>query len=271
VFKYKRFYLGNLLAMAGGYGSNYIKGKFKWLLHFFYPPIPIQNIISKSKYREISNYIFNNSFKTLNVGSGDFIGVGAGLWKYSSGEVINLDIQEGFKVDIVGDAHHLPFKDKIFDSVIMQAVLEHLHTPDQALKEAFRVLKPNGFLYLEVPFLQGFHADPHDYYRYTQIGILKMTQNYGSILMKGVSSGPFSVINWIIRDLFSNLTPYKKLNLIIRFLISWLSFPLKYLDFLVKHTKASERLACENYYLIKKNNLSVIITDKSGLDDFSNE
>ena len=31
-----------------------------------------------------------------------------------------------------------------------------------------RVLKPNGFIYIEVPFLQGFHADPNDFHSYTR-------------------------------------------------------------------------------------------------------
>ncbi len=239
--------------MAGGYGSSYQKGKLSWLIKILIPPLPILNIISKKKYILISEILFNKNYKILNIGSGDFNGVGSKLWKYRKGNVINLDILAGPNVDIVGDAHNLPFNNNSFDTIIMQAVLEHLHSPDIALKEAFRVLKPNGYLYLEVPFLQGFHADPHDYFRYTQMGILQLTTDYGVIIYKGVSSGPFSTINWIIRDLLSNLTIYKKFNLIVRFIISWLFFPLKYLDFFIINSKASERLACEYYYLIKKN------------------
>lgn len=240
------------LVMAGGYGSKYVKGRFKMILKLFVPPIPIQNVISKHKYFEIASYIFNSGFLVLNIGSGDFKGVGAKLWNFSSGKIINLDIQPGLEVDVVGDAHDLPFDNNSFDAIVMQAVLEHLHTPEVALMEAFRVLKPGGFIYLEVPFLQGFHADPHDYFRFTQIGLSSILKNQGTIIMTDVSSGPFSALNWIIRDLVSNLTPFTFLNLGIRFVFSWLFFPLKYLDFLVKNTKASKRLACEYYYLIKK-------------------
>lgn len=50
----------------------------------------------------------------------------------------------------VGDAHHLDFADNSFDTVIMCLVLCTIPDPLQALKEAYRVLKPNGqLLFLE--------------------------------------------------------------------------------------------------------------------------
>ncbi len=238
--------------MAGGYGSKYLNGKFSRFIKLILPPIPIQNTISKKLYLNISSYLFRDNNIILNIGSGDKVGVGAKLWHYCKGGVVNLDVEDGINVDVIGDAHSLPFNNNEFDAVIMQAVLEHLSDPKLAIKEAFRVLKPNKYLYLEVPFLQGFHADPHDYFRFTQVGISELIKDHGHISLKGVSSGPFSSINWILRDLFSNLTPFPKFNLVIRFFISWIFFPIKYLDILIIGTKASERLACEYFYLIQK-------------------
>ena len=43
------------------------------------------------------------------------------------------------------------------------------------------VLKNGGYLYLEVPFLQGFHADPYDYQRYTQVGLKKLVEKFNKI------------------------------------------------------------------------------------------
>jgi SAM-dependent methyltransferase len=44
------------------------------------------------------------------------------------------------------DIYNLPFKDGIFDSVVICFVLEHLHNPMQALNELKRVLKNGGHM-----------------------------------------------------------------------------------------------------------------------------
>lgn len=42
---------------------------------------------------------------------------------------------------VIGDAHSLPFEDNSFDLALMIDVIEHLRSPDTALKEALRVAK----------------------------------------------------------------------------------------------------------------------------------
>jgi len=47
---------------------------------------------------------------------------------------------------VTADAHELPFRSNYFDTVTAIEVLEHLHKPQKALKEIYRVLKPGGYL-----------------------------------------------------------------------------------------------------------------------------
>lgn len=47
---------------------------------------------------------------------------------------------------ITGSAHRLPFADSQFDAVLMAETIQHFHSPEIALREASRVVKPNGRL-----------------------------------------------------------------------------------------------------------------------------
>ncbi len=52
---------------------------------------------------------------------------------------------------IQGVGEHLPFEDESFDFVISLAVLEHVQNVDEVISETYRVLKPGGKVYFEVP------------------------------------------------------------------------------------------------------------------------
>ncbi|MBL7843313.1 MAG: class I SAM-dependent methyltransferase [Cyclobacteriaceae bacterium] len=63
---------------------------------------------------------------------------------------------------IQGLAEALPYPDNSFDVVHTSHVFEHLEDPLQAAREAYRVLKPGGLLFIEVPNQLdnfGFHRD----------------------------------------------------------------------------------------------------------------
>ncbi len=72
--------------------------------------------------------------------------------------------------DVVGDAHHLPFRDGVFDRVLALNVFEHLRDPKRAAGEIFRVLKPSGTVAIHSAFLQALHEEPHHYYNATEYG-----------------------------------------------------------------------------------------------------
>lgn len=50
------------------------------------------------------------------------------------------------------DVHHMPFPDSSFDAVLCNHVLEHVDNDIQAMTEILRVLRPNGYAILQVPF-----------------------------------------------------------------------------------------------------------------------
>lgn len=52
---------------------------------------------------------------------------------------------------VLGDSHKLPFKENFFDKIVASEVLEHLEDDQKALKEIYKILKPNGILVISTP------------------------------------------------------------------------------------------------------------------------
>jgi SAM-dependent methyltransferase len=246
-----------MMFRSGGYGSRNLppfvsNNVVRSLLYMLYPPMPTLNVIPRSRMKNIKDCIFQKNFRVLNIGSGSNAGVGRRLWdNHSQCDVINMDLGSGDNVDLIGDAHNLQFPDNSFDAVVMQAVIEHLVNPNVAISEALRVLKPGGYLYIEVPFLQGFHADPHDYQRYTLEGLRIRLSAFHEIY-SGVSVGPFCTFVWLVRDGFSSCFKQRWLYMVSRFLLSWLLSPFRYLDYFSRNSQSAVRLASEYYFLCQK-------------------
>jgi GT2 family glycosyltransferase/SAM-dependent methyltransferase len=107
-------------------------------IHRIAPDLPVQNI--------------------LEVGGGR-----SGLTSllYPKAQIINIDLNDEYASApcnqrpgvrfVCGDATDLPFTDETFDAVTMFDLLEHVPDDRQAAREAFRVLRPGGFLLISTP------------------------------------------------------------------------------------------------------------------------
>jgi SAM-dependent methyltransferase len=82
------------------------------------------------------------------------------------------DIDRSMGCDITLDARHMPLiRDCSFHGLFVSGVLEHVDDYMAAIREMWRILKPEGILLLGVPFKQPEHRRPHDYRRFTRDGI----------------------------------------------------------------------------------------------------
>ena len=94
-------------------------------------------------------------------------------------------------MDIVADAHILPFVPESVDAIYCEAVLEHLYNPDQAVAEMYNALKPGGKVYACTPFMQAYHGYPHHYQNFTLRGHQRLFERQGfRIENAGVAVGP---------------------------------------------------------------------------------
>ena len=168
-------------------------------------------------------------------------------------QIIKLGIPHKGQIDIIGDAMQLPLKSNCLDLMITSSVMEHLHNPELAVAESFRVLKPSGIIYCEIPFMVGYHMIPNDYQRYTIQGIEQLFARHGfDLIEKGISSGPFTAYMLMIHHSIVNIMPKGILQFISRVLLSWLLLPFKYLDHFVENTQWAQVFACNFYYVGEK-------------------
>jgi SAM-dependent methyltransferase len=157
--------------------------------------------------------------------------------------VINVDILPYASVDIVSSIDCLPFEDASIDQIMNIAVLEHVPNPIEVVAEFHRVLKPGGELYCFVPFIQGFHASPWDFQRYTKPGLKTLFSQFEIVSIK--SAGPTSGMLWTLQEWLAITFSFgsKKLHMVIWLFAMLLTWPLKYLDFFLRHHPMSENIS----------------------------
>lgn len=135
---------------------------------------------------------------------GRVLNAGAGTRDIShlvEGELLNQDIFEAPHIDYVSPLHQIPVEDGFFDTIICNAVLEHVENPEEVLAEFARVCKPGGTLYLCVPFMQPEHLNPTDYQRYTLDGLEREVARHGfEVRESGPVHSVYTTLGWIMRD-----------------------------------------------------------------------
>ena len=148
--------------------------------------------------------------KVLVIGGGEKGSGTAELWNAKNIEIVSLDIYASNTTDIVCDAHYIPIEDNSFDGVWIQAVLEHVVEPIKVVSEIYRVLKSDGIVYAETPFMQQVHEGAYDFTRYTVLGHRYLFKEFEMIAIGG-NGGPEQVLTWALRYFVWALTRSRKL------------------------------------------------------------
>jgi len=207
--------------------------------------------ISKDYRTESSEVAFSKAIDDVN-DNNICISIGGGPHRKHS-KLLNVNIAPFANVDLVADAHNMPFADNVVDFIECEAVIEHLYNPAQAASEMYRISKKGAKIFIIIPFLQQYHGFPHHYQNFTLTGSCDLFKRAGfKIIESGTCVGPSYVIAHLNCAYLQNYMPKiigKPLSLL------WLglaSLLLKPLDIWVNKNKDSHVLASTTYLVAEK-------------------
>ncbi len=147
---------------------------------------------------------------------GSVLDLGAGknhlrnIYSVNSSFWVSLDYDfRSSSIDVRGDGQKLPFKDRIFDTIICIDVLEHIPDTHNFLSEIFRVLKNNGIVILSTPFFFWLHEAPYDFYRFSKFGLEYIIKKNGlTVLEVSPIAGLISLFGFLISIFITRISYY---------------------------------------------------------------
>jgi SAM-dependent methyltransferase len=179
-----------------------------------------RNAVASTEVRALLSRLPDASPLVLVVGGGT-VGNGTEALYETGPRVLAFDIYGSSLTHFIADAHQIPLATASVDAVIVQAVLEHVVDPEQVVSEIHRVLRPDGLVYAETPFMQQVHAGAYDFVRFTSSGhrwLFRAFEELGA----GPVAGPGTQLLWSIDHLARGLTRSQLAGRLARAAFFWL-------------------------------------------------
>lgn len=162
-----------------------------------------------------------------------------------------FDIYKSPHVQFVADAHQMPLPEAFFDVVVIQAVLEHVLKPVDVVAEIWRVLKSDGLVYAETPFMQQVHEGAYDFTRFTESGHRHLFRQF-EVIQSGASGGPGLQFMWAVDYLARSVFRSRAAGKAAKLAFFW----TQYLDALIPADYAVDA-ASGVFFLGRKSRLSI--------------
>ncbi len=191
-----------------------------------------QNIKARANYARFFQVVLKEHPQPLVlILGGSVIGQGiADALSLSAVRFVESDVSFGPRTALICDAHDIPFDDGTFDAVVAQAVLEHVVDPHRCVAEIHRVLKADGLVYAETPFMQQVHAGKYDFTRFTHLGHRRLFRSFEEI-GSGPVCGPGMALAWSYWYFLRSFVKSGFARRAVYAFASFTSFWLKYFDY----------------------------------------
>lgn len=216
-------------------------------------PSPSRNPVAARNYERFGELLLEKqSTPQVLVVGGGVVGHGMdSILSMDKIELVETDVTLGPRTQVVCDAHDLPFADRSFDGVVIQAVLEHVVDPYRCAEEIYRVLKDDGLVYAETPFMQQVHLGRYDFTRFTHLGHRRLFRRFDEI-DSGLVAGPGTVMAWSYEHLLLSFVRRRSLRGAVKAFSRVTGFWLKYFDVLVAGRPGALDAASGLYFLGRK-------------------
>lgn len=203
------------------------------------------NYITKKNSHRVYNHLKKNaqSKNLLIVGGGSVGNNSEFLYNSNDFNTFSIDIYNNDNVDVVADAHKIPFKSNSIGAVWIQAVLEHVLDPEIVVSEIYRVLETDGIVYAEVPFMQSVHEGAYDFKRYSRSALRYLFKKFDLISI-GPIDGAGSALRWSIKYLFEGLFRSRNAGKLIFYML----FPLSWIDHFIPEKYKND--SATGYYIL---------------------
>ena len=219
------------------------------------------NPAAKENYKKLSKLALQGktSARILVIGGG-VAGQGFELLANNPAlDLVETDVSFGLRVVMICDAHDLPFVDSSFDVVIVQAVLEHVVDPFRCVSEFYRVLRDDGLIYAETPFMQQVHGGRYDFMRFTYRGHRRLFRNFEEI-HAGITGGPGMALAWSWQYFLRSFGGTSRAQMYLTLFGRLTAFYLKYFDYLFRHAPTAYDAASGFYFMGRKS--KVVLSDR---------
>lgn len=166
----------------------------------------------------------------------------AKVWWY-----LNLDLST--QPNIFADVTQTPLKPASVDCILCTEVLEHLKDPQACVDEIHRLLRDDGLVFASTPFFYPVHADPYDFQRFTEDGLLHLFRAFKSVEVYRMG-GYFGVLGLMCELGIPGEESKSFISKFTRWALKWLSRGLCSLDLsLYGKENASRQKFTTGYFL----------------------